>query len=51
MITFLGLAGISGVNGSFSQAGPMITRMLYIQLIIFIAVAIIGIKIMKDSIK
>jgi hypothetical protein len=51
LIAFLGLAGIIGVNGSFSQAGEFVTSMLYIQLILFIAIAIIGITIIKDSIK
>lgn len=51
LITLLGIAGIIRVLDSFSDAGQMITRMLYTLLFIFIAIILIGIKTIKDELE
>jgi multisubunit Na+/H+ antiporter MnhG subunit len=51
LITLLGIFGVIRVLDSFSDAGEMITRMLYTLLIIFIAIILIGIKTIKDELE
>lgn len=50
-ITLLGIIGIIRVVYSFSDAGELITRMLYTLLFIFIAIILIGIKTINDALK
>lgn len=51
LIVILGLLGIIRVIESFPDAGPMITRMLYTLLFVFISIVLIGIKTIRDSVK
>jgi len=45
LITFVGIVGLIRVLDSLSEAGPMITIMLYIMSFLFITIALIGINI------
>lgn len=49
LITLVGTIGIIKVYDSFSDAGEMIERMLYILVFIYLAIILIGIKVIRDS--
>jgi hypothetical protein len=51
LIIFVGIIGLMRVIGSFPDAGEFLTRMLYTLFFIFIGIALIGIKIIKDVLK
>jgi len=47
----VGIIGIIRVLDNFKDAGPMITRMLYTMLFIFIAIVLIGINTIRNAVK
>lgn len=51
LIIFVGLIGLIRVFESFPNAGEMIKRMLYTLFFIFIAITLIGLKTLKDSLR
>lgn len=51
LIMLVGIIGIIRVLDSFKDAGPMITRMLYTMLFIFIAIVLIGINTIRNAVK
>ena len=51
LIIFLGILGVHRVLDSYPDAGPMITYMLHTLLFIFLAIILIGLKVVRDAIK
>ena len=51
LIILVGIIGIYRTVESLPDAGPMITRMLYTLFFVFIAIALIGIKIISDALE
>ena len=51
LITLVGIIGFIRVLDSLPYAGPMIEMMLYTLFFIFIAITLIGIKIIKNALE